>query len=196
MLALMFAVLGTRPVFLMVAAFLAAAAGASAQESASSFAALGARIRIGQVIWVTDTTGREVRGRLERLSTDELVLKATGVDTFAAPDIRRVRARDRDSLENGTLIGLGVGGAMGSAWCIGAIADDSGDIDARVECAEGFTVFPGLGALIGLVVDAVIPGKMRVVYQASPRQQDSRGRLTVVPLFTSRARGLAAVFAF
>jgi hypothetical protein len=196
MLVLMFAALGTRPVFLMVVAFMAAAAAASAQESASSFAALGARIRIGQVIWVTDTTGREVRGRLERLSTDELVLKATGVDTFAASDIRRVRARDRDSLKNGTLIGLGVGGAMGTAWCIGAIADDSGDIDARVECAEGFTVFPGLGALIGLAVDAVIPGKMRVVYQASPRQEGSRGHLMVVPIFSSRARGLTMSLAF
>jgi hypothetical protein len=168
MLILMFAALGTRPAFLMVAAFLATTAPASAQESASSFAALAGRIRVGQMIWVTDTTGRELRGRLERLSTDELVLKTTGIDTFAAPDVRRVRARDRDSLKNGALIGLGVGGAIGSAWCIGAIADDSGDIDARVECAEGFTVFPGLGALIGLVVDAVIPGKMRVIYQTSP----------------------------
>jgi len=45
---------------------------------------------------------------------------------------------------------VGVGGAMGTAWCIGAVADDSAEIDARVECAEGFIVFPGLGALIGL----------------------------------------------
>jgi DNA-binding response OmpR family regulator len=40
------------------------------------------------------------------------------------------------------------------------LADDSRDIDARVACAEGFTVFPGLGALIGLAVDAMIPGKV------------------------------------
>ena len=196
MLVMVLRALGARPVLLTVAAFLAMAAPASAQESPSSFAALIGHIRVGQVIWVTDTTGREVRGRLDRLSTDELVLKATGVDTFTSHDVRRVRARDRDSLKNGTLIGLGVGGAMGSAWCIGAIADDSGDIDARVECAEGFTVFPALGALIGLAVDAVIPGKMRVIYQTSPRQADSRARLMVVPLFSSRMRGLGAVFAY
>ncbi len=192
----MFAALGTGPACLMVAALLATTAPASAQESASSFAALAGRIRVGQVIWVTDTTGRELRGRLERLSTDELVLKTTGVDTFAAPDVRRIRARDRDSLKNGALIGLGVGGAMGSAWCIGAIADDSGDIDARAECAEGFTVFPGLGALIGLAVDAVIPGRMRVVYQTSPNQGDSHPRLKIVPLFSPRARGLMMSLAF
>jgi hypothetical protein len=157
-----------RIVLLFVAGLLATAGAASAQDPASSFDALAGRIQVGQRIWVTDTTGREVRGRLERLSSDGLVLKAQGLQTFAAADVRRVSVRVRDSLKNGTLIGLGIGGSMGAAWCIGAIADDSGDIDARVECAEAFTVFPGLGALIGLAVDAVIPGKLRPVYQASP----------------------------
>lgn len=186
----------TRAVLLVVAGFLATAAAASAQEPAATFDALAGRIQIGQRIWVTDTTGREVRGTLERLWSDGLVLKASGLETFAAPDIRRVRARARDSLKNGTLIGLGIGGGMGTAWCIGAIADDSGDVDARVECAEGFIVFPGLGALIGLAVDAVIPGKVRAVYQAPLSQEASPARLMVVPLFSSRVKGLAASFAF
>jgi hypothetical protein len=148
------------------------------------------------VIWVTDTTGRETRGRLERLSTDELVLKDPSVHAFAAPDVRGVRARDRDSLKNGVLIGLGVGGAIGTAWCLGAIADDSGDIDARVECAEGFTVFPGLGALLGVAVDALIPGSMRVVYQASRSPETSRANLMVMPMFSPRANGLIVSLAF
>jgi hypothetical protein len=181
---------------LAVAGIVATAAAVSAQEVAPSFDALAGRIHVGDRIWVTDATGREVRGRLERLSSDELVLKDNGSDTFAAADVRRVRARDRDSLKNGTLIGLGVGGTMGTAWCIGAIADDSGDIDAGVECAEGFTVFPGLGALIGLAVDALIPGKVRVVYQASLPREASRASLMVVPLFSSRQRGLAVSFVF
>jgi hypothetical protein len=155
-------------VLLVVVGFLATDATASAQEPASSFDALAGRIQVGQRLWVTDATGRDVRGRLERLSSAELVLRTSGLETFAVSDVRLVRARDRDSLKNGTLIGLGVGAGMGTAWCIGAIADNSGDIDARVECAEGFTVFPGLGALIGLAVDAVIPGPMRLVYQAPP----------------------------
>ena len=186
----------TGTVLLVVAGFLGTAAATSAQEPAASFDALAGRIQVGQWIWVTDTMGREVRGRLEGLSSDGLVLKASGLEIFAAPDIRRVRARARDSLKNGALIGLGIGGGMGTAWCIGAIADDSGDIDARVECAEGFTVFPGLGALIGLAVDAVIPGKVRVVYQAPLSQEVSPASLTVVPLFSSRVKGLAVSFAF
>jgi hypothetical protein len=110
MLVMVFGTLRARAVLAMVAAFLATAAVASAQEAqeaqeaASSFAALAGRIRVGQVIWVTNTKGREIRGRLERLSTDELVLKATDVDAFAAPDVRRVRARDRDSVKNGALM--------------------------------------------------------------------------------------------
>jgi hypothetical protein len=199
MLVMVSGTLRARAVLAMVAAFLATAAAASAQEAqeaASSFAALVGRIRVGQVIWVTDTTGRETRGRLERLSTDELVLKDPSVHAFAAPDVRGVRARDRDSLKNGVLIGLGVGGAIGTAWCLGAIADDSGDIDARVECAEGFTVFPGLGALLGVAVDALIPGSMRVVYQASPSPETSRANLMVMPMFSPRANGLIVSLAF
>jgi hypothetical protein len=186
----------TQAVLLIVGLLLATAAAASAQESASSFEELVGRIQIGHQIWVTDTTGRQVRGRLERLSSDRLVLEANGLEVFAAPDVRQVRARDRDSLKNGTLIGLGIGLGLGTAWCIGAVADDSGEIDARVECAEGFTVFPGFGALIGLAVDAVIPGKMRVVYQAPLSREASRAYLTVVPLVSSRAKGVALSFVF
>ena len=184
-------------VLLPVAGFLATATAASAQESAASFDTLAERIQVGQLIWVTDTRGREVRGRLERLSSDGLVLRTNGLELFGAPDVRRVRARDRDSLRNGTLVGLAIGGGLGTAWCIGAIADDSGDINAGVECAEGFTVFPGLGALVGLAVDAAIPGKMRVVYQPSPPQGSPRARLTIVPSFSRRrTAGVTFVVAF
>lgn len=185
-----------RIVRLSVAWFLATAASAWAQEAASSLDVLVGRLEIGQRLWVTDATGREVRGRLERLSSETLVLDANGIKTFDASDIRRVRVRTRDSLGNGTLVGLGVGAVMGTAWCIGAIADDSGELDARVECAEGATVFPALGALIGLAVDAVIPGRLRVVYEATAPEGASRVRLMVVPWVSSRAKGLAVSLAF
>ena len=177
----------------VVAGFLATAATALAQEPAVSFDALAGRLQIGQLIWVTDRTGREVRGRIERLSSDELVLKVDAPVTFAGADVRRVRTRDRDSLKNGALIGLGIGGAMGTAWCIGAVADDSADVDARVECGEGFTVFPGLGALLGVAVDAIVPGGLRVIYETS---SPSRARLMVTPLISSRVKGMAALLTF
>jgi hypothetical protein len=184
-------------VLFAVIGILATAATGSAQEPAAApFDTLVERIRIGQSIWVTDQAGREVRGTLERLTNNGLVLKADGLEAFAAPDIRRVRARQSDSVKNGALIGLGIGGTLGTAWCIGAAADDSGDIDARVECAEGLIGFPGLGALIGMAVDAAIPGRVHVVYEAPRRGVASRMSVTVCPLFSSRAKGLALSFAF
>lgn len=128
----------TRTVLFVVAGFLATAAVTSAQEPAGSFDALAGSMQVGQRIWVTDVTGREVRGRLERLSSDGLTLKASGLETFAAADVRRVRARARDSLKN--------------------------------------------GALIGLAVDAVIRGKVRLVYQAPLSQEASRRRCPPQPM--------------
>lgn len=169
---------------------------ASAQEPASSFGDLAARLQTGQSIWVTDAAGHEARGRLERLTTDGLVLKAGDLITLSAADVRRIRTRDRDSIKNGTLIGLGIGAGMATAWCIAAVADDSGDIDARVECAEGYIVYPALGALIGLGIDALIPGKMRVVYQASPPAGRSPAHLGLTPSISPRVKALRLVFSF
>jgi hypothetical protein len=50
--------------------------------------------------------------------------------------------------------------------------------------------------LIGLAIDAVIPGKMRVIYEASPSQEALRARLMISPLVSSRVKGLTVVFAF
>jgi hypothetical protein len=181
-------------VSLFVTVCLSTTAAVSAQEPAASFDALSARVEIGQNISVTDATGREVHGRLERLSSDRLELEAHGLKSFAAGDVRVVRRREHDSPKNGALIGLAAGAGLGTAWCIGAIADDSGHLDARVECAEGFIVFPGFGALVGLGIDALIPGKMRVLYRASTAAR--RGDLTVLPVVAARARGLALSYRF
>jgi hypothetical protein len=185
-----------RIVLSAVVAFVVTTAAVLAQELASSFDALAARVNVGQPVWVTGADGREIHGRLERLSTDGLVLRRNGLQTFAASDVRRLRARARDSLKNGTLIGAGIGAGMGTAWCLGAIADDSGDVDARVECAEGFIVFPALGALIGLAVDAIIPGKLRVLYQASAPQGAPGASMVVRPCVSSRVNALTVSFTF
>jgi hypothetical protein len=183
-----------RAALLAVAGLLVTGATGFAQATgAASFEALAQRIHVGQSIWVTDQAGREVRGKLERLTNDTLVVTNERLETFAASEIRRVRARKPDSIKNGALIGLAAGAAMGTAWCIGAVADDSGDIDARVECAEGFIVYPALGTLIGMGFDAATPGRVETIYEA-PQRGATRINLTVSPLFTSRKKGLALSF--
>jgi hypothetical protein len=45
------------------------------------------------------------------------------------------------------LIGLGIGASLGTAWCIGAIADNSGDVNARVECGRAkLALVPAISA--------------------------------------------------
>jgi hypothetical protein len=180
----------------LIGVLVAAATGSAQVGPTASFDELGERIHIGQSVWVTDQAGREVRGTLERLTNDGLVVRAKGLETFATRDVRRVRARSSDSIKNGAFIGLGVGAAMATAWCIGAVADDSGDVDAHVECAEGFTVYPAIGTLIGMVVDGAIPGRLGVVYEAPQGASASRISVTVRPSLSSRRKGLALSFAF
>lgn len=182
--------------FLLVMSLGCTVGAARAQEPAASFEALAGRLHPGQQVWVTDGSGRERRGTLERISRDGLVLAADAAKTLTATDVRRVRIREKDSLKNGALIGLGVGAGLGTAWCVGAVADDSPDMNARVECGEGFTVFPALGALVGMLVDAAIPGSLRVVYQAPGAGTASRTTMTVTPFVSSRATGVAVAFAF
>lgn len=129
-----------------------APAGASSQKPVDSLDGLIGRVRIGQAIRVTDQRGRERRGRLERLSSDAIVLVGDSRVTLAASDVRRVRARDRDSLRNGTLPGL--------------------------------------------ATDAVIPGRMRVLYESPASRAGASAQLLVVPLVSARANGLAVRLAF
>lgn len=156
------------------------------QESVATFDQLANRIAVGERLWVTDTDGHVTRGRLDRLTSSDLTLDANGTQRFEADGISLIRHRQRDSVKNGAFIGLGVGGGMATAWCIGALADDSGDIDAAVECSEGF-IFAGLGTLIGAGVDAIIPGKLSVIYRATsgPGPAQAHRSLSVVPVIST-----------
>lgn len=184
----------TTAAVILAAAFAAAPVGAAAQEPVKSFDQLSTRLKPGDTIWVTDAQGREMKGKIQSLSPGALTLDANGPRTFAARDVSIIRDRQRDSLKNGTLIGLGIGGGLAAAWCIGAIAADE---HPGVECPEGFIVFGGLGTLLGLGIDALIPGKKSVAYRA-PGAAGAPGhaRLSSVPFVTPRTKGVALSYSF
>jgi len=167
---------------------------ARAQEPVKSFDQLSTRLKPGDRVWVTDARGQEVEGRIERLSAGALTLDADAPTKFAAPDVRLIRESKRDSLRNGTLIGLGIGGSLAAAWCIAAAADNSPEVSAGVECFEGTVVFAGLGTLFGLFIDAASPGKGAVVYRAPGAP--GHARLSIAPVITPRAKGAAVSFTF
>jgi hypothetical protein len=170
---------------------LAAPALAGAQAPVTSFDQLNTRLKPGDTIWITDAQGREVKGRIRTLAPDAITLKEDGAMSFAARDVRLIREREHDSLKNGTLIGLGVGGGLAMAWCIGAAAE-SEDVDVGVECAEGFVVYAGLGTLVGLGIDAARPGKLRLVYRAAGEAGDPRqARLFIAPVMMPHTKGVA-----
>lgn len=166
----------------------------AAQDPVKSFDQLDTRLKVGDTVWVTDAQGREVKGKIQSLSADALALTAGDPRTFAARDVSIIRDRQRDSLKNGTLIGLAIGGGLAAVWCTGAAVDDSPSVSAGTECAEGLIAFGGLGTLLGLGLDAAIPGKMRVVYRAPGAPGDAR--LFVAPVLTPRMKGVAVSFAF
>ena len=182
----------TRTIFVVLIAIVAPAM-AHAQECVASFDQLGTRLKPGDTVWVTDAQAREVKGKIQRLSPDALTLDANGPRTLACRDVSIIRDRPRDSLKSGTLIGLGIGGGLAAAWCIGAVAAEE---NPSVECAEGFVVFGGLGTLLGLGIDAVIPGRMRVVYRAPGSGGAASARLSIAPVVTARTKGVALAVTF
>jgi hypothetical protein len=91
---------------------------ARAQLVATSFADLQTLVRAGDTLEVTDTSGRRTTGRLGDLSASSLELlvwrndhlgERTVPQKVVEADVTRIRLARRDSLWNGTAIGLGVG---------------------------------------------------------------------------------------
>ena len=179
----------------VLAAALGVPALAAAQGPVTSFDQLNTRLKPGDTVWITDAEGREIEGRIQALAPDRITLEGGNANAFAARDVRIIRDRERNSLKNGTLIGLGVGGGLALAWCAAALAGDP-SISPGVECFEGAVVFGGIGTLIGLFIDASSPGRMRVAYRAPGAAGPPRNRLSIAPMITPRTKGVAVAFSF
>ena len=181
-------------IILATAAALAAPAPAAAQAPVTSFDQLNTRLKPGDTVWVTDGQGREVKGRINSLAPDSLGVDAGGFRTFSAGDVTMIHLREGDSLANGALIGLAVGGVGTGLACLASA-------DGRDEgwCVLAALVYGGIGTGIGVGIDALIPGKKLVAYRApgTPGSSESRhARFSIAPLVTPRAKGAAVSFAF
>jgi len=161
---------------------------AAAQDPVKSFDQLNTRLKIGDTIWVTDAQGQEVKGKLSALSTDGLMLDAGGTKTFAARDVGIVRERRRDSLKNGAIIGAIPGAIFGLLG--GGMADEGPG------AAIGAVVVGALGAAVGVGIDALIPGKKVVAYWAPRSTGPAPPRVSLAPVITPRAKGVAVAFSF
>ena len=146
---------------------------ASAQPAAGSFHELQHRVKIGDIVYVIDASGLETRGTLTTLSSTSLGLAVDGSRRdFAAGAIARVDGRQRDSVRNGVLIGIGGGALLG--FFVGRAADSPNCPPSGGECGQGALVGTLGGALWGglggWLLDALIPTR-DVIYRAPPNRQ-------------------------
>jgi hypothetical protein len=167
---------------------------AAGQAPVTSFERLNTRLKPGDTVWLTDAQGREVKGKIQALAPDAITLKGDGPMSFAAREVSLIRERDSDTLRNGALIGLGVGGGLGIAGCVSMAVHEDGNLGW---CALAVGFYGGIGTAIGVGVDAMIPGKKLVAYRAPVASgATGRARLSIAPVITPRAKGVAVSFAF
>lgn len=171
-------------------ALVAQPAGQSRPEPvARSFTELKSRIKPGATIFITDSAGREVSGRLSELSDTSLnLLLADKRQAFMQADVGLVRQRQPDSLWNGLLIGMAAGVTPAVYWWVA----DPNECGNSV-CMDDLTIGVVEGALIGLAIDAAIKRKV-VVYRS--QSSSSTGAVTVAPIVAGRRQGLALTMSF
>jgi hypothetical protein len=179
----------TRVGLILCATLLAWPAGAAAQGIATSLHELRLLVRPGETVTVVDTSGREVKGRIESLSAAQIVLRTPdGPRQWSDPDLRVIRQRRGDSLGNGALIGFGIGAGIGIAG--GLALRESGETGAVV--AAFGALYGGIGAGIGVGFDALIT-RTYVIYDpvGAPRPQ-----VRVLPLVAPTRQGLVVSVSF
>jgi hypothetical protein len=154
---------------------------------ADSFEHLRTLVEVGSTVKVADDRGREVRGVITRLSKSlTLVVDARELQLEAA-EIRRIE-RAGDSLRDGALKGLGQGvlwyGTIVGGACL--LAGCQADAGEWLEIATVAGVFGGIGAGVGIAVDAMVPG-WQVVYRAHANRSS---RFSLSPQIRGRSPGV------
>lgn len=171
---------------------------AMGQVVAASFAELQTLVKPGDTIEVTDTKRRKTTGRLGDLSASSLELLVRRTDQngertvpqkVAEADVTGIRVARRDSLWNGMAIGLGVGAGLGLGFAQLAcqLENETGDGCTEGTRVSAFVMVAGLGAAIGLGIDAAKRKKIDV-YQRAPTRPVTG--LSVVPVVSPSAAGI------
>jgi hypothetical protein len=160
------------------------AATLEAQTLAGSFEQLQVLVKPGDTISVTDSTGRDVQGKVISVSPSSLALLTAGARRdLSEREVKTILQRRPDPLANGTKWGLAIGAGVGFA---AAIALASGDGHAYAPMMIGATlIYGGLGAGVGAGLDALVQGNQVIYFKPA-----SSARVTVSPLVTSDRKGV------
>jgi hypothetical protein len=154
----------------------------------SSLTVMKSRVPVGDVVYVTDTAGHTIKGKLAAV-TDDAVQVYVRADrrNVAATDIRRIQWQQRDSPLTGVLIGAAVGAAPGLYWLV---ADPN---ECTGLCPEEYA-FIAVGAVIGGVIDHLI--KRRVTVYTAEAASSRATSVRIGPLVTRARKGLQVAVRF
>jgi hypothetical protein len=153
---------------------------------------MGTVIEAGDAVKVTDTGGREVRGRIVAVEPASLLLDARGERLQLGKDeIDRVKLYYKDSGWDGAALGA----AAGAGGLLGLVYAGDPEMATDPEARPGLIVIgAGGGALIGFIIDKVHWGQ-RTVYVRPPTARAPPG-LSVMPVIASRTRGVTLALSF
>jgi hypothetical protein len=160
----------------------------AAQPLVSSLQDLKAPEVVNSMVTVTDATGHLFRGTIVDASESSLTLQVkNGIHRFDASDIRSVLMQKEDSVANGALIGAAVAGGLTSLIFL--------DNECRDDpvCYQALAAYAGLGALSGLVVDALIHRHVVVYTGTTP---GAPHRISIVPVIGRTRRGMEVIIGF
>jgi len=176
---------------ILVASALCAPAVAWAQGPVTSFDQLNTRLKVGDTVWVTDAQGREVRGKILELHDASITLDGDPETTLQGDSVRLVQ-RSSKSIRRAALWGLVIGAAVGAGLGIADSNGCSSDCMSNVPLMSAALV-GGIGAGVGAAVRAALPPGRKEVYRAPG---PTPARLSIAPVITPRAKGVAVSFAF
>ena len=176
-----------RHVWSTLAVFIILAQGpAAAQTVANSFEELPKVLKNGQTVVVTDASGQRIKGKVADVSPSTFAVFIPEARTFAEGTIAEIRGPD--TLRSGALTGLGVGAGAGLAMVAAMCADGPGCGPS----VQVISVAAGIGAAIGVGIDALLNNRGRVLYRS--RQQTFS--LTISPLAGKHRQGVLASVRF
>ena len=177
---------------MMCAALIGGSAGnAGAQSAASSLGELTQRNVTGRTVYVTDDSGRKVKGKLVDLSPTSLtLLNGRDRETFEEAKVVQLTELRRETGKR-ALAGLGIG-AMGGAVVALLSCGDCGEYAAPLAMAAA-ALGGGIGAGVGAAVGAARPHE-QVLFRA-PRATAAT-RVSVAPIISNRGTGAAVSLRF
>jgi len=153
-----------------------------------SLAEVRARVSIGDVVYVTDTTGSTIRGKLAVVTDDTLQVQVRdGVRSIAAAEVRRIQWQQPDSPLTGVLLGAAAGAIPGVYWLV---VDPN---ECRGMCPEEYALI-AVGAVIGGLIDRAITKKVTVYAAGTPSHHERSVRIG--PLVGHARKGVQVAVIF